>query len=247
MLIHQIKRPITHEAFFTGGTVPEQIEISNSGNQNWLTIKAPQGNVIFQKKYDEPVELMDIGNFLRDARQQLVIGRYSGSGSRLEFEVLGWYQNKVYCLLNKFGADQAFMHGQIKIQNNALYVAAATQGVVYLWDGSSFVSFPYLNNPNLSLIEAGDLVIYYWFPENAKGISTIPEDSTIKVAPGTRIFLIRGNFGPIERVLLNGDIFEYQEGMIVITKIGSGDFSVIPNYGDWTNALSFHIESIQNV
>lgn len=237
--------------FFTGKPTPEQIQITKlSFNHYVLTINTvvnQQWKTIFQKNYDGAIEHLATGHLLRDRRQQIVIGRYSlGSSGTLHFEVFGWSNEAVKVLLSKFGPNDGYPFGKIHINNNVLYVTALTQGEIFIWDGKQFVSYPYLNNPNPVLISNNDVVIYYEIFKDGKITSSIPVNSQLTLKKGQRIFLIRGNFGPVERVLLTGDIFSFDFNIhpqiLTTSKPGQGTFTIIPNLYDWQNAIEYRVE-----
>lgn len=238
------------QIFFTGKSIPEHIQVTSMHNLSTLTIKTLVNNewkIIFQKNYNGIIEILDIGNLLRDRRQQIVIGQYSlGSSARLRFEVLGWDNKTVKTLLNEFRPNGGYPFGEIHIKNNALYLTALTQGKIFIWNGKQFISYPFLNNPDSSLITQADVIIYYEISSEGKIISSIPPSSILTLKKGQRIFLMRGNLGPVERILLTGEVFSFDFGshpqILTTTKSGKGTFTIIPNLYDWENAFEYQVE-----
>jgi hypothetical protein len=245
-------RPIEEEKriFFIGKATRDHIQITSAFNVYTLTIKTLVNNewkTIFQKNYNGAVKILAIGNLLRDRRQQIVIGQYSlGSSATLQFEVLGWSNGTVKSLLSEFGPNTGYPFGEIQIKNNAVYLTSLTQGKIFIWNGKQFISYPFLNNPNSALISQSDIVIYYEISQEGKITSSIPINLVLTLKKGQRIFLIRGNLGPVERVLLDGKIFLsdfYSHPQIVTTtQSGKGAFTIIPNLYDWENAIRYQVE-----
>lgn len=206
-----------------------------------------QWKTIFQKSYDGPVKILAAGNLLRDSRQQIVIGKNSlGSSATLRFEVLGWNNETVKTMLNEFGPNTGYPFGEIHIKNKALYLTSLTQGKIFIWNGKQFISYPFLNNPDSALISQADVVIYYEISQEGKITSSIPSNSILTLKQGQRIFLIRGNLGPVERVILTGEIFPFNFNshpqILTTTQSGKGTFTIIPNLYDWENAIRYQVE-----
>ncbi|MCR8927482.1 hypothetical protein NLI92_002871 [Priestia megaterium] len=234
------------QIFLSGKSIPEYIQITNPSFNNYvLTINSFINNkweTIFQKNYPSPVRILAVGNLLRDKRQQIVIGNYFGSSETLKFEVLGWNNGRVKFLLNQFIANEGFPFGTIDIKDNVIYVSSSTQGKIYLWEGEKFISYPYIDNPDPKLIRNNDIVIYYVISEDKKVISSIPNNSKLILKQDQRVFLIRGNFGPIERILISGDTLDFKNKYIYITQVGKGIINIIPDGYDTENSISFNVE-----
>lgn len=236
--------------FFTGKEMPDHIQINSAFNIYTLTIKTfvnNQWKIIFEKKYKGPVKILAIGNLLRDKRQQLVIGNYSaGSASALRFEVLGWNKGMVEVLLNKLGINDSYSFGNLSIRNNALYVTASTQGEIFIWDGKQFISYPFLNNPDISLIKKSDIIISYEILPEGKIISSIPSNSLLTLKRGQRLFLIRKNLGPLEKVMFSGNIFSFDSNfpslILEATQLGKGYLTIEPNLYNPDYLIIYQIE-----
>ena len=236
------------QIFFTGKSIPEHIQITNPSFNNYvLTINSFINNkweTVFRKNYNIPVKILAIGHLLRDKRQQIVIGNYYGSSGTLRFEVLGWSNEKVKVLLNQFNPNEGYSFGTIDIKNNVIYVSSSTQGKIYLWEGKNFISYPYINNPDPKLIRNNDIVIYYVISKDKKVISSIPNNSKLILKQDQRIFLIRGNFGPVERVLVSGNIMDFKDKYIYLIQAGKGIINIIPNGYDTEHSISFDVEAL---
>ncbi|QCR30353.1 hypothetical protein [Priestia megaterium] len=91
-----------------------------------------------------------------------------------------------------------------------------------------------------------DIIISYEILSGGKIISSIPSNSLLNLKKGQRIFLIRRNFGPVEKVMFSSDIFsfDFSSPSLIFTaiRLGKGYLTIEPNLYDPDNLIYYQIE-----
>ncbi len=181
------------------------------------------------------LKILASGKLLGDEREQVVIGHIEGSHAFLLFYVLSFENGKIISILN-----DVYKNGELKIKDGDLLVTSGSQGTRYHWNGSNFDESPFIDQPDINSATPSDVIVHYSIGDN-NIVSAVPENgSNIKLGIGGKIYLVRDNLGPHERILIPGNIMNpCEDGTIKAANQGNGVLSIIPDGYDWDHALKY--------